>query len=827
MTAPARSSLPGYLALKDLALNLRWSWSHTADKVWESLDPALWKATQNPWVVLQTVSFERLESALADPAFTQIVNELQRHNKKLETEDAWFQKQFPQTDLKAVAYFSMEYMLCEALPIYSGGLGNVAGDQLKAASDLGVPVYAIGLLYQQGYFRQVIDFNGCQQAFYPYNDPGQLPITPLRTKDGEWLRIEAIFPGFSIWLKAWHVKVGRVHLFLLDSNDPANFPAHRGITSELYGGGAELRMQQELVLGIGGWRLLNALEIDPEVCHLNEGHAAFAILERARHYMHKNGTDFDHALEATRAGNLFTTHTAVPAGFDRFTPELMKKYLFKYTQEALSIPFEKLMAMGRMNPNDDQEHFNMAYLAIRGSSYINGVSKLHSAVSKELFSPLFPRWPITEVPVGYVTNGVHMPSWDSAEADALWTACCGKDRWLDQTETMHEKLSKLEPHAIWKMRNQSRKELVDFIRQRLSTQFATTGKVQTEVERAKKIFDPGTLTLGFARRFATYKRPNLLLTDPERLARILNNPHYPVQLVIAGKAHPNDKPGQELIKEWIRFIEREDVKDKVVFLSDYDVNLSQELVSGVDVWLNTPKRPWEACGTSGMKLLVNGGLNLSELDGWWEEAYKPELGWALGNGSDDAKEAEQLYTLIENEVAPLFYTRDMNGLPQSWVEKIRNSMAYLTPYYSSNRSVREYTERYYLPAAENYRLRSTDEKKQIDAILDWKKILNEKWNVLRFSSFSSRTEENTHHFEAICYLDNMPQDAVQVTLYADNPKENIVMERTKILEETPGMYQFQISLPAKRPKEDYTPRIEPYFPKVQIPLECPHILWEK
>ena len=447
----------------------------------------------------------------------------------------------------------MEFMLSEALPIYSGGLGNVAGDQLKAASDLGVPVVGVGLLYQQGYFRQVIDKDGAQQALFPYNDPGQLPITPLRQPNGEWLRLEIALPGYSVWLRAWQVQVGRVKLYLLDSNDAANFPAHRGITSELYGGGPELRLKQELLLGIGGWRLLGALGIKPEVCHLNEGHAAFAVLERARSFMEETGQPFEVALAATRAGNLFTTHTAVAAGFDRFAPALIEQYLGGYAEKKLGITLHDLLALGRQNPNDSSESFNMAYLAIRGSGAVNGVSRLHGKVSRHLFEPLFPHWPEDEVPVGHVTNGVHMPTWDSAAADDLWTEACGKDRWLGTTETLEQDIRRVSDARLWQFRTAASKSLVEYARERLSRQLAASGASPEAVDGAKHLFDPNALTLGFARRFATYKRPNLLLHDPERLLRLLTNPQRPVQLIIAGKAHPADQAGQALIQEWIAF----------------------------------------------------------------------------------------------------------------------------------------------------------------------------------------------------------------------------------------------------------------------------------
>src|ERR1022692_1825739 len=534
---PLSADVEGYDSLAELALDLRWSWNHATDEVWRQLDPALWEFTQNPWVVLQTVSKDKLKSVLTDPTFRKKVDDRLRAKRQVAAAPAWFQKNHPQSPLKCVAYFSMEYMLSEALPIYSGGLGNVAGDQLKAASDLGVPVVGVGQLYQQGYFRQVIDKDGAQQALYPYNDPGQLPITPLRQPNGEWLRLEIVLPGYSVWLRAWRVQVGRVKLYLLDSNDAANFPAHRGITSELYGGGPELRLKQEMLLGIGGWRLLRALGLQPEVCHLNEGHAAFAVLERARNFMQETGQHFAVALAVTRAGNLFTTHTAVAAGFDRFAPALIEQYLGGYAEKKLGIALEDLLALGRQNPADSSEPFNMAYLAIRGCGAANGVSRLHGKVSRHLFLPLFPHWPEDEIPIGHVTNGVHMPTWDSAPADDLWTETCGKDRWLGTTETLDQDIGRVSDARLWQFRTAASKTLVEYARERLSRDLATGGASPEEVEAARHLFDPNALTLGFARRFATYKRPNLLLHDPPRLLRLLSNSERPVQLIIAGKAH--------------------------------------------------------------------------------------------------------------------------------------------------------------------------------------------------------------------------------------------------------------------------------------------------
>lgn len=826
----------GFDSLAELALDMRWSWNHAADEVWRQLDPALWELTHNPWVVLQTVSRNQIERVLADPAFPKNIDEHLRAKRHAVEAPAWFQEKYPQSPLTCVAYFSMEFMLSEALPIYSGGLGNVAGDQLKSASDLGVPVIGVGLLYQQGYFRQVIDKDGAQQALFPYNDPGQLPITPLRHPNGEWLRLEIALPGYSVWLRAWQVQVGRVTLYLLDSNDAANFPAHRGITSELYGGGPELRLKQELLLGIGGWRLLGALGIQPEVCHLNEGHAAFAVLERALSFMKEMGQPFEVALAVTRAGNLFTTHTAVTDGFDRFDPALIKQYLGGYAEQKLGITLHDLLALGRQNPDDSSERFNMAYLAIRGSGAVNGVSRLHGKVSRVLFEPLFPHWPQDEVPVGHVTNGVHMPSWDSEAADDLWTKACGKDRWLRTTETLDQDIRRVSDSRLWQFRTAASQSLIEYARERLSQQLTASGASPEAVDGVKHLFDPHTLTLGFARRFATYKRPNLLLHDPARLLRLLTNPERPVQLIIAGKAHPDDRAGQALIHEWIHFIRQPEARPHIVFLSDYDMLLTEHLVQGVDVWINTPRRPWEACGTSGMKVLVNGGINLSELDGWWAEAYTPEVGWALGDGQEhdedtawDGVEAVALYDLLEREVVPEFYTRNGEGIPTAWVTRMRESMAQLTPRFSANRTVREYTEEHYLPAALAFRERAADKGAVGRQMVEWQHSLEQKWGSLHFGEVKVETRGEQYVFEVQVCLNDLDPKVVRVELYADDVMGSAPvrqeMQRVRQLAGASGGYVYSAAVSAARPSADYTARVMPHCDGVAIPLECAHILW--
>jgi starch phosphorylase len=831
------TDIDGFNSLVELALDLRWSWNHSTDDVWRELDPRLWELTHHPWDVLQTVSRNKVQEVLADPAFRSKIDALVEVRRQAAKSPAWFQKTHPHAQLSCVAYFSMEFMLSEALPIYSGGLGNVAGDQMKAASDLGVPVIGVGLLYQQGYFRQVINRDGEQQALYPYNDPGQMPITPLRLPNGEWLRVEVALPGYSVWLRAWQVQVGRVKLYLLDSNDVANTPIHRGITSELYGGGIELRLKQEIVLGIGGWRLLRALGLQPEVCHLNEGHAAFAVLERARSFMEETDNPFDVALTVTRAGNLFTTHTAVSAGFDRFAPALIEQYLGVYAERQLGITIDELLALGRQNPKDPSENFNMAYLAIHGSGAINGVSQLHGKVSRALFAPLFPRWPLDEVPVGHVTNGVHMPTWDSAAADELWTEACGKDRWLGITENLEKNIRCIPDARLWQFRMAASKAFVGYIRERLSLQLVSAGALPEEIDKAKQLFDPNVLTLGFARRFATYKRPNILLRYPERLLRLLTNPDRPVQLVLAGKAHPANQAGQDLIRQWMQFIRRPEVRPHVIYLSDHNMLMSEYLVQGVDVWINTPRRPWEACGTSGMKVLVNGGLNLSELDGWWAEAYSAELGWALGDmqehGDDpewDEVEANKLYELLECKVVPEYYTRNAEGIPTAWIGRMRESMAQLTPRFSANRTVREYTEQHYLPAATAYRKRAENKGAMGKQIVDWRRELEQKWSNIHLREVKAETRGDQHVFEVHIELDDLDPGLVRLELCSDGITDHkTVIQGMRQMKRPKGdrnWYMYEASVSADRAIADYTARVIPNLDgNLACPLEAAQILW--
>lgn len=589
---------------------------------------------------------------------------------------------------------------------------------------------------------------------------------------------------------------------------------------------------QEMVLGIGGWQLLRAIGIKPEVCHLNEGHAAFAVLERARDFMKETGKRFQVALAATRPGNLFTTHTAVAAGFDRYDPELIGQYLGGYAGK-LGISLQDLLALGRENREDSSEKFNMAYLAIRGCGAVSGVSRLHGQVSRHIFQPLFPHWPEAEVPVGHVTNGVHMPTWDSAPSDSLWTEACGKDRWLGSVENLDQDIRRVSDANLWQFRCDASKALVEYARKRLSQQLTASGAQSEEVEDARRLFDPNTLTLGFARRFATYKRPDLLLRDPERLLRLLTNPQHPVQLIIAGKAHPADQAGQALIQKWVRFIRQTEARPHVIFLSDYDMLLTENLVRGVDVWVNTPRRPWEACGTSGMKVLVNGGINLSELDGWWAEAYTPEVGWALGDGEEhgadeawDAVEAEALYGLLEREVIPEFYNRAEN-IPTAWVSRMRESMARLTPQFSANRAVTEYTERHYIPSAAAYSTRAMDNGALGKRVADWQAALEQSWGTLRFGEVKVTTDREQHVFDVRIFNGKLDPDAIRIELYADGINGDNPVRLQRKLRQPAAECVYSAQVPVGRPCSDYTVRIIPQMRDTVIPLEASQILWHR
>jgi starch phosphorylase len=825
--------------LAELALDLRWNWNSSAKELWRFVDAPLWEATGNPVLILGTIPRSRLNDLANDPNFLEMMVKVTTARAHYLEEPTWFSQNQTENRVSNIAYFSMEFGLSKALPIYSGGLGIVAGDLIKSASDMGLPMVGVGLFYQQGYFRQSIDSQGRQLAFYPFNDTSSwLPVIPATGTDGEWLRINLGLPGRTVMLRVWQVQVGRVLLYLLDSNDPLNDPRDRAITAELYGGGSEQRIQQELVLGMGGWRLLEAIGRVCDVCHLNEGHAAFVVLERARAHMRRNGVDFFTSLCCTRVGNLFTTHTPVRSGFDIFSPQIMRQYMGGYSLE-LGLDFHEFMALGRIHPDDEGECFNMAWLAMRGSGAVNGVSKLHGEMSKKIFSPLFQNIPLNEIPIGHVTNGVHLPTWSSRRAELLWRKICSDAGWRGDPACLENDFRKAFDTDLWALRCNARQHLVEWLRKRYVQQIMALGTPEKEWMEQGEILNQDVLTLGFARRFVTYKRPNLLLINPDRLERLLTDPHRPVQLVIAGKAHPDDNEGQLLIQEWVKFLERPTVRPHAIFVEDYDMGVASELVHGVDLWINTPLRPWEASGTSGMKVLVNGGLNLSELDGWWAEAYTPEVGWALGKDTDDPMDptcdrvdAESLYQLLEQQVIPLFYQRDQQGVPQGWLTRMRKSMAHLTGIYSSNRMLREYAEQYYLPAAAALQERAVNACALGKSLHQWTKRVQHHWPQIRIGIVTRSTKTDLHSVTAQIYLDDLQPGDVVVELYAEPIGEDKTAECTPMLQGdallgATSAWLYHFSFKAIRSLENYTVRVRPFHSKLRLPLELNLICWER
>ena len=864
--------LPEPLAgLAILADDLRWTWSHAGDDLWNAVDPGIWQRTQNPYVVLQSVGSQRLQALAEDQDFCAQLSETLKERQQYMQRPGWFRETYGATSsISGIAYFSMEFGIGEALPLYAGGLGILAGDYLKSASDLQVPVVGVGLLYQQGYFRQMLDSEGWQQEFYPLSDPGSLPVEPLYRDTGEWLQVSIDLPGRALLLRIWKAKVGNVTLYLLDSNHPLNTPVDRGITAQLYGGSKEIRLLQEIVLGIGGWRVIEALGLDINICHLNEGHAAFVVLERARWCMQKHQVTAEMAWNLTRAGNVFTTHTPVAAAFDTFERELIREYGAPILKDT-GISMETLLSLGRSPHSADDNGFNMAYLAMNGSLWVNGVSQLHAQVSRELFADLYPRWPIAQVPITYVTNGVHVPSWDSVWADRLWTEVAGKERWLGTLDRLSGAVEQATDESLWTFRCHGRQGLVSYARNRYSYESSLKGAGPAQLERARCVLDPNALTLGFARRFTNYKRPNLLLRQPDRLARLLSNSQRPVQIVVAGKAHPRDTEGKQMLQQWAHFMRRNDVVGKAVLLEDYDISLAQELVQGVDVWINTPRRPWEACGTSGMKVLVNGGLNLSELDGWWAEAYRPEVGWALGKNplgchadtgiggrasvempeternlhqdvercreEEDQRETEELFALLEGEIIPEFFDRDQRGLPLKWIQKMRCSMAQLAPQYSANRMVREYVAELYLPAAQWLSQRMANQFQPVQAMLDWRRKLTQFWRELHFGLLEAQVDQGRLSVDVQVHLGEIPEDAVAVQLYADmiaDAESTIAagaaaeIHHLTLCDRIPGelnAFHYRVEISTQRPAQHYTLRIIPAAEWVKVPQECHRILW--
>ena len=844
--------LPEQLApLLDVANNLWWTWQPAAASLYQQLDPDLWATTgHNPIRLLGSIDQETLNRAAGDPAFVHAVARVNESLQQHLTRSSWFQDRFgalPTAEGVApvIAYFSAEFGLTESFQIYSGGLGCLAGDHLKSASELGVPLIGVGLLYRQGYFHQYLNADGWQQETYPNLDFPNQPIH--RVIDPETGRQRVVWidlPGRRVAAGAWECRIGRVTLYLLDTNLEENSRNDRDITRRLYGGDVERRIQQELVLGIGGVRVLDAMGIRPAVHHMNEGHSAFLALEHIRLLRERSGVSFDEALSATAAAHLFTTHTPVPAGIDRFAPDLVERHLAPMLP-GLGISMRDLLGLGREHPDDEREFFSMAILALKASNRCNAVSRLHGEVSRGMWTRLWPGLPEEETPIGHVTNGVHTRSWIAPSMMELYDRYLG---WAWQRDpgdhSVWRDVGSVPDEELWRTHEEERVRLITWSRRRIREQLARRGLGRDDVEHAAGALDPSALTIGFARRFATYKRATLLLSDPERLGAMLNDDEKPLQILIAGKSHPADGPGKEMIRDIVRFAEREGRSARVVFLEDYDIEVARRMVCGCDIWLNTPRRGLEASGTSGMKAAMNGVINVSILDGWWDEGYSSEIGFAIGRGETYSDQEEQdhvegraLYDLLERQIIPEFYHRDAAGLPRGWIARMKHSIASVSAFFNTNRMVAEYAERWYTPAAGSHARLAQDGcagAKELTAALA---RLRASWHEIAVESVDSQIGRSVKighagAVKAVVHLGDLSPDEVRVQLYygvVTGPGEiaharPIDLAHTAALEH--GRHEFRGELTADRSGWlGYTVRVLPRHELLDHPYIPGLITW--
>lgn len=704
----AQFSAPAYQNTRALSRNLWWSWDMEATTLFRELNPVRWRDLgHNPITLLSEISIEKLEQTASQLVLHSRINyAARRMHDYLKTERTWGTQNASVLRARPVAYFSAEFGLHESIPIYSGGLGVLAGDHLKSASDLGIPLTAIGLFYDQGYFRQRVDLKGWQQEDYIDTDVRQLPMEPAIGKNGEPVTVTIETRSGRIQCRLWKVAVGRVTLLLLDSDVEGNQPEDRDLTSRLYGGDTRVRIRQELILGVGGVKALKAMGIAPGVLHLNEGHSAFAVLEMVRQRRESEGISFDEACRRVTRQTVFTTHTPVPAGHDRFSPELIEEHLGPL-RDGLGISHEHLMSLGRVHGHNHGETFCMTVLALRLSRRANAVSSLHGEVSRSMWTGLYPGRSEEEVPIGHITNGIHVPSWLAPQMHQVFDRNLGVD-WKRQAgePQIWEGVEKIDDGELWEVHQALKSRLLNFTRRRAAEQAERRGESPAVVKQLQRALTLDALTIGFARRFATYKRSNLVFQDLERIAALVNDPRQPVQFIFAGKAHPHDTPGKQIMQMINELARSPKFMGKVIYLEDYDINTCRHMIQGVDVWLNNPRRPLEASGTSGQKVVLNGGLNLSILDGWWAEAYDGANGFAIGAGEEHAAtdvhdriDAESLQRVMKEEVVPLFYHRDRDGLPREWIARMKRAMRTLGWRFSADRMVMDYVQKCYIPAA--------------------------------------------------------------------------------------------------------------------------------
>ncbi len=773
-------SLPENLEpLREIAYNLHWSWNQDAQELFRRLDRDLWENTHhNPVLMLGKISQDRLREASEDDGFISHMNRVYLQLTIYMQEVTWYQKKYRGDDKPFVAYFSAEYGLTECLQIYSGGLGVLSGDHLKSASDLGIPLVAVGLCYKEGYFQQYLTSDGWQQERYELTDFHNQPMTLVTDNNNKPLKISLDFPGRKVFFQIWKIQVGRVPLYLLDTNISENNDEDKRITRALYGGNKETRIQQEIILGIGGIRALHALGIKPSVCHMNEGHSAFLSLERIRMLI-QEGLSFEEAKNIGFYSNVFTTHTPVPAGIDVFDNDLVEKYFGSYYRSELKISDKEFYRLGTIIKDKPPANFNMAHLAMNMAGFVNGVSKLHGQVSKKLWVEGFKEIPFDEIPIDYVTNGVHTRSHLSNEMNELLFRYIG-DNFLQNTSDKEawQAVDEIPDEELWRTHERRRERLVSFARKRLRQQIINRGGSLSEIEAAKEVLNAEALTIGFARRFATYKRATLIFRNLERLADILGNNDFPVQLIIAGKAHPQDEEGKKLIQDIIAYTKEEPFRKRVVFLENYDMNIARYMVEGCDVWLNNPRRPLEASGTSGMKVIANGGLNFSVLDGWWDEAFDPKYGWKIGNGEEyadpdyqDEVESRLIYDTLEKEIIPLFYERGEDQLPRKWISMMKASMRDLGPIFNTNRMVEEYTTKFYLKSNQKRNYLKENNWAKAKEFTIWKTNLLKNWNQIKFvdakvvKELSEVKVDSKYALSAEVYLGELTPNDVEVQIY--------------------------------------------------------------
>ena len=780
-TFTAIPSLPPAIErLRELAYNVRWSWHEDSMDLFRRLSPGLWtQAGHNPVRLLGMISQDRLIQASEDEGFlAQFKDVCADFDAYMNPASTWFSRNHKSEGL-LTAYFSAEFGITECMPIFAGGLGVLAGDHLKSSSDLGIPIVGIGLMYQQGYFRQHLDAAGWQQESYQENDCANLPLVLERDPSGDPLTVTVHYKGRPVFSRIWRLQVGRVPLYLLDTNFDANrHDEDRDLTDYLYGGGNELRVRQEIMLGIGGYRALRKLNLSPRVFHVNEGHSAFLALEHIRRLMQEHQMSFDQAQVAASSSIVFTTHTPVEAGHDRFPPDLMDRYMVDYAKEELNLSRRDFLALGREDAEKDEEFFGMTKLALRMSASSNGVARLHGEVSRAMWQKMWPNLPENEVPIGHITNGIHIASWVSADLKHLLDRYVGR-RWRNEpcNVSIWSKVNQIPDHVLWQTHVRRRERLVNMTRLALQRQLEQIGAPRAEIDRAAGVLDPNTLTIGFARRFATYKRATLLLHDRERLTRILNDEERPVQILFSGKAHPRDHPGKELIQQIVSLSRTPAFRHRVVFLEDYDMVIARYLLQGADLWLNTPRRPREASGTSGMKAAANGGLNLSILDGWWDEGFDPKIGWAIGDGRfyedetyQDEVDVNSLYDRLEYDILPMFYSRTAEGLPLEWIRRMKESIGSYSAQFNSHRMVCEYAESAYLKAAARSSRLQADRFAPARHLAAWQANLEANWPAIKIDLDVQETITRQPVGEAFCvrsrvHLGTVSPDDVEVQLY--------------------------------------------------------------